>query len=211
MYFTDSLSFNYFVTFRTSSMYWVVLPKLLRSLLKVCIVRERAEIQSDDRSSCNARDRGFQIHGDDGPRDAYDLHDVYDRVPRDAHVPHGDDDARDDHDDAYGHGRVYDLLYGDDCAYGTDDDDAYSFHGESDDDPRDGPLCDHAHVCGYACDDGLHDDDAYDLRDGCVYVRVCGGDLHGDDAYVPLCAHDRVHGDGDVSQFPYDCDDDDAR
>lgn len=178
-----------------------MLSKSLRSLLEVCILRKQARIQSHGRSFCNARDRGFQIHGDDGPRDAYDLHDacgyVYGRVP------HGDDDARDDHDDAYGHGRVYDLLYGDDHVYGTGDDDAYGLHGENDDGPHDGhddgPLCDRAYVRGHACDDGLHDDDAYDLHGGRVY------------GHVRVCDHDRVHGDGDVSQFPYDCDDDDAR
>lgn len=263
-------------------------PKLLRFLPRVCILRQWEEIRSDGRGFYNVREHDFQTYDDDDPRcayddvhvcgdglrDAYGLHDacgyVYGRVHRGAYGPHGDDDAHDDHDDAYGHGRAYDLLYGDVHAYGTRGGDAYGLRGENDDDPgdahddapacgrvcvhvracddglRDDDACDardgrgdalhggHAYVHGRACGDGLRDDDAYDLHDDRVYdhVRVCDDAPHGarddvlrdgracarvhDDAYVPPCGHaydalcDRVHGDGDASQFLYDYDDDGA-
>jgi len=156
-------------------------------------------------------------------RDACD--DVCGRVPRNAYDPHHDDDAHDDHDDVYGRGHVYDLLY-DDYACGLDNDD------DPHDDYDDGAPYDRVYVHVYVCDDGLRD--AYDPRDVHVYghVRVCGDDPHDgrDDVLRDgrVCAHvcgdavppyvraydalcDRVHDGDDVPEFPYDCDDDDAR
>lgn len=186
-------------------------PKLLRFFPRVCILHEQAGIRNDDRRFYNVRDRGFQTHDDDDLRGAYDDDHVraYGGGPCDVYVPHGDDDARDDH------------------AYGLDD--------ENDDDPHDAPPYDRAYVHGRAYGDGLRDDDVYDPRNDRVYgyVRDCDDDSHDDrddalrddracarvrdDAYVPPCVHacdvlcGRVRDDGDVSQFPYDCDDDDAR
>lgn len=177
----------------------------------------------DDHDDAYARGRAYALlYGGDhayGPRDddAYDLDDE------------SDDDPHDDHDDvppcdhAYVRGRACDdgLRDGHAC-------DARGGHGDA-------PHGGHAYVCVRASHDDLRDDDAYDPRDVRAYdhVRACDGDPHDDrddvlrdgrayvrvhdDAYVLPCAHAydplyvHVHGDGDVSQFPYDCDDDDAR
>lgn len=208
--------------------------KSLSFLPRVCTLREWEKIRNDGRGFCNAHDRDFQTYGDDDPRGVYDdgrvhvcgdgLRDVYDphdacghaygRVPRDAYGPHDDDDARDDHDDAYGRGRAYDLLYGDDHAYGTRDDDAYGLHGENDDGPDDDhgdvPPYDRACVRVRVCGDGLRDGDACDARDGRgdalhgghAYVRgrVSDDGLRDDDAYDPrdgrVYGHVRVCDDG---------------
>lgn len=116
------------------------------------------------------------IHDDD----LHHVHDLlyvcgyaYDRVPRDAYAPHGNDDRV----DAYDHGRAYVLLY----AREIHDD--YDVDDVSDDAPRD------AHVCGH-----VHDD-AY----GLLYVHACGAlcvRVHDDDddSRIPYeCDDDDVH------------------
>jgi len=129
------------------------------------------------------------MYDDDyGLRDIHDPHHVhdllyvcdYDRVPRDAYAPHGDDDVHDDRVDAYDYGRAYVLLYA--RGHACEIHDGYDVDGASDDAPPG------AHVCGR-----VHGD-AY----GLLYV-------HARDA---LCV--RVRDDDDDSQFPYECDDDDV-